>query len=160
MTRWLTVQEVLDLFARYPWLWPLAVALVWNVGTGAATWALDRTLPKTDDGWAVLFAEKPRVAALANLLKTAGFNLPGVVRSVRALLAGKPPAWLTGAPPSSRQGLEDTLKRLSVEERERLIALLKAHNDADRDRLLASVPVPAAATPTASAKPGPPDATP
>lgn len=83
----------------HPWAWPFAIAVAWAVFSGLLTAILDRWLPRSDEQWADLFARRPRVAALASLLKTAGFNLPGLVRSLRAFLAGPPP---TLTRPSSR----------------------------------------------------------
>ncbi len=77
--------------------WAAVVAAGWFVLSTVFSLTLDRVIPRTDEGWADLFARRPRVAALASLLKTAGFNVPGAWRSVRSFLTGKPPAILLGS---------------------------------------------------------------
>lgn len=77
--------------------WAAVVAAGWFVISTLFSLTLDRVIPRTDDGWADLFARKPRVAALASLLKTAGFNVPGAWRSIRSFFTGKPPAILLGS---------------------------------------------------------------
>lgn len=71
-----------------PLLWTM---VVWPLVSALALMLFDRYLPRTDEQWAEYFATAPKRAALASFLKTAGFNLPGAMRSVRAFFEGPPP---------------------------------------------------------------------
>lgn len=77
--------------------WAAVVAAGWFIISSLFSLTLDRVIPRTDEGWAEMFARRPRVAALASLLKTAGFNVPGAWRAIRSFLTGKPPAILLGS---------------------------------------------------------------
>lgn len=86
------MQPILDLVERFPWLVPLLwSAIIWPLVSGLALTVLDRYLPRTDEEWSLYFELYPRRAALVSFLKTAGFNLPGTLRSVRSFFAGPPP---------------------------------------------------------------------
>ncbi len=92
-----TVADLAWAILSSPIGWAAVVAAGWFVVSTLFSLTLDRALPRTDEGWADLFARRPRVAALASFLKTAGFNVPGAWRAIRSFFTGKPPAILLGS---------------------------------------------------------------
>lgn len=92
------IQEALDLFARWPFLWGPFVGGIWFVVSGVALTLLNKTMPVKDEEWAALFARKPRLAAALGLLKAVGLNVPAAVRWARSLLSGSMPAFLVSRP--------------------------------------------------------------
>ncbi len=95
----------LHFFDAHPWAWLPFALVVWYVGTGLLLSLIDRTLPHTDDAWALWFAEAPWKAAAASLVKSWGWDLPKGVRAIRSLLRGPPPAALLAGPPRTSEDL-------------------------------------------------------
>ncbi len=83
--------KFLNFFNAYPFLWPMFVISTWYVFSGLALLFLDRWIPATDEQWTLLYEQRPKVAALAKLLKSWGWALPSGARALRAFLSGPPP---------------------------------------------------------------------
>lgn len=111
-----TIADLVWTVLSSPIGWAAVVAAGWFVISSLFSLTLDRWIPRTDEGWAEMFARRPRLAASASLLKTAGFNVPGAWRSVRAFFTGKPPAVLLGSrAPANAAELRDIFAAAKAE---------------------------------------------
>ncbi len=85
-----------------PWAWPVLVTVVvWPVVSGLYLTVVDSRLPRTDEEWVAAFARNRWAAAFNSFAKVAGFNIPGVARTVRAFFSGGPPGILLSKAPTS-----------------------------------------------------------
>lgn len=78
-------------FDAHPGAWIPFILFAWPIVSGAYLTILDSRLPRSDQDWADAFAKNPKLAAFNAFMKTAGFNLPGLTRSLRAFFDGPPP---------------------------------------------------------------------
>lgn len=94
--------------ALWPVIGPALAGLAWAVATGIFNTIYDRASPHSDPEWAAFFVRHPRWSGVVSVMKTAGFNLPGLLRSLRVLFGGplpKPIASVFDAtkPPTAQQ---------------------------------------------------------
>lgn len=89
---WTSLLAFLD---RYPGLWtivgPALTAAIWAVISGLFNSIYDSKSPHTDEEWAAAFLKHPRWAAVVSVFKTAGLNIPGLLRSLRVVFGGRLP---------------------------------------------------------------------
>jgi hypothetical protein len=109
----------------------LALAyLAWGLISGVYLTVFDKRLPHTDDEWAALFQRSPRTAALVGLAKTAGWNLPGIVRALKAFFGGGfPPAikaLILGRGLGSSGDVKETVRVVGVELERQVVTTIKA----------------------------------
>mgnify|MGYP000429185539 CR=1 FL=1 len=87
--------SLLAFLERYPGLWtivgPALTAAIWAVISGLFNSIYDSKSPHTDEEWAAAFLKHPRWAAIVSVFKTAGLNIPGLLRSLRAFFGGRLP---------------------------------------------------------------------
>ena len=118
---WTSLLAFLD---RYPGLWtvvgPALAAIVWAVISGLFNSVYDTKSPHTDEEWALAFAKHPRWAAIVSVFKTAGLNIPGLLRALRAFFGGPLPAPVLGVmsrpQPPTGQALRDAARLLAEEQ--------------------------------------------
>lgn len=75
--------------------------IAWYVLSGIVLTVIDKWIPLTDAQWAKFLADKKTLGVIYNLLRQFGFNIPGIMRSLRVLFAGPPPYLQPPAPPAS-----------------------------------------------------------
>jgi hypothetical protein len=116
----------LALMERYPGAWsfigPILLGILWAVVSGIFNALYDRFSPHSDPEWAAALMKHPTWAAIVSAFKTGGFNLPGLLRSLRMLFAKKVPSPIANAmsstrPPTVREMREAMLEVLREEQR-------------------------------------------
>lgn len=117
----------LALMERYPGAWsfigPILLGIVWAFVSGIFNTLYDRFSPHSDPEWAAALMKHPTWAAIVSAFKTGGFNLPGVLRSLRLLFSKKVPEPIANAmsstrPPTVREMREAMLEVLREEQRQ------------------------------------------
>ncbi len=95
------MESFLALLDRYPGAWtvlgPVLAYVLWGIVSGIFNSLYDRYSPHSDPEWAAAFAAHPRWGAIVSLFKTAGWNIPGALRSLRVLFGGALPTPIGGA---------------------------------------------------------------
>lgn len=109
------MESFLALLDRYPGAWtvlgPILAGLAWAIVSGLFNAFYDSRSPHSDEEWAAFFVRHPRWGAVVAVFKTAGFNLPGFLRSLRVLFGGPLPdpvkLAMSGTRPPTARALRD-----------------------------------------------------